>query len=105
MASISYEYAARETDPALPRYGTGRFKVRRPDFGAKQSAPQLSQEFFKTVKIVLDRSQFNRIISHITNSKGFWSCLLVLRVQCWDGAFGFRYTVLILSLPANAPPE
>jgi hypothetical protein len=32
----------------------------------------VSREFCEMVKIVLDRSRFNRIISHTRNSKGYW---------------------------------
>lgn len=34
--------------------------------------PNLSRDFFEIVEIVLDRSQFNRIISHTADCKGCW---------------------------------
>ncbi len=43
---------------------------------------ELSREFYEKVKIVLDRSRLNRIISHTTKLQGVLIFVIMLRVQC-----------------------
>ena len=60
----------------------------------------LSQDFYKKVEIVLDRSRFNRIISHTVDCKGYW-----IRFEGpFVARFGRRVLFIWPYLPAYAPP-
>jgi len=54
---------------------------------------QLSRDFREIVKIVLDRSQFNRIISHTTKLQEILD-LFVSLGELLDGAFVLIYSAL-----------
>ena|GEM_PF-3098764 len=87
----------KRTGSIRPVQGTERFSNLIPPI-------YLSREFFKIVNFVLDRSQFNRIISHNNEIARFVELLFgLLWVQRLASALALIYTAL--SLPANAPPE
>jgi hypothetical protein len=97
--------AARQPDSSKPDQ-VSRRQVLQDLFReiSNHPSPDVLREFREMVIIVLDRSQFNRINSHTSSSKGCW-IFLNAADEPLDGASDFALFGLIFYPLARRPKE